>query len=423
MKKHLKLIYVLSTILILANCTAKDNQVNTSKEKEVAVEKTETPEKKDIKQKPKPPEKSAWQIAREKRNKKAKDYEEKLEKLEDELDKKREFIKKQVPLYTLKKELDAGKCRANFYDYDNKSFAYITFTELKENKDTYYGKQKLTTPKGKILEYGITYKAGIKKEEENTYYVSNIDLITQIDIIKTENEIIEKQVHGEICNLKNDKDSEEIKKIFEEYENEKYPYTDEWNKLAVLDYVKGNFTNSGYDEYFVMFYENDGRDFIQGFNILRIKCFIVSNKKILKEYYINSLGGIGFHPDPNINYLDYSRNIVHKLKDFGFQFSQGWVNDFNQNGRNEIYFASQLNFDDPVLFIIEFDDKEFITNYVSTYSYEINSVDWKTKTIETKHQNKLNKYTNIGNFQIDVFRWNENSNEFIFEKKEYIMEE
>lgn len=82
-----------------------------------------------------------------------------------------------------------------------------------------------------------------------------------------------------------------------------------------------------------MFYEDDPDPEIDDQFIERVRCFVVSEGKIISDYYISNSGG--FYPG-------LSNDKLSEVKDFGFKFSQGWIADFNQNGINEIYLAAFL---------------------------------------------------------------------------------
>ena len=137
--------------------------------------------------------------------------------------------------------------------------------------------------------------------------------MSSIDIGNIDKKIIEQQLHEEIYDLKTDEKKDEMIKLFEDYENTQYPlfkevvHTD-WDTgvktkgykqydMKILDYVKGNFTNSGYDEYFVMFYEDDPDPEIYDQFIERVRCFIVSEDKIINDYYITFPRGAFFWGD------------------------------------------------------------------------------------------------------------------------------
>ena len=90
-----------------------------------------------------------------------------------------------------------------------------------------------------------------------------------------------------------------------------------------MDYVKGNFTDSGKDEYIVLFTApftkeelEDGVFYLEYIYIKYVECFIMENNKIIKMY---KLPGHWGHVVPR-----------DKTKiDLGEQFSFGWIADFN----------------------------------------------------------------------------------------------
>ena len=220
--------------------------------------------------------------------------------------------------------------------------------------------------------------------------------------------------------MENDEKKDEMIKLFEDYENTQYPLyfevaNTDWKTgaktkgykqydMKILDYVKGNFTNSGYDEYFVMFYEDDPDPEIYDQFIERVRCFVVSEGKIINDYYISHSGGF-FYPG-----LRYDK--LSEVKDFGFKFSQGWIADFNQNGINEIYLAALFTIEGGGLLMIEYNDGAFVSGYVYGDRYDIVGIDWYKKMIIIKDKS-------INGEWIDDYQWNDALKEFILLKSKY----
>ncbi|UTY30188.1 clustered-type lipoprotein [Treponema putidum] len=204
---------------------------------------------------------------------------------------------------------------------------YVDVENIEYDGKIYRCTQKIEIKPETFLEYKMTLEYNPHAE---VYVVLENELITPINIGKINETTIENQVNGEILTLKDDKDSIQLIKLFEDYEKENYPiFFSNMDKLKVLDYVKGNFTNSGYDEYVVFFiFDGDTKNYV---NILH--CFIVKNDKIIKEYPII----LPYDEE----YID-NRVIIHlggELK-YKFAFSTGFVADFNQNDKNELYFKT-----------------------------------------------------------------------------------
>ncbi len=414
MKPILKAIYIILAIFMLATCIPKTEEKVTQKaeaEKPTQVAKADA----EMQEEKAEPKKTPEELAEEARQKKIEEYEEKLKNLSDELYEKGNAIKKKSPALSPKLELEKGILRSDFYaSYDKPE--YIRINNIEKEESFYSCKQKRKIKNDDILEYKIKFKEAGKDGERRICYSPNINLITKINIGNVNDKIIEEQVHGEVYDLKKDENSETMIKIFEKYENENYP--NEEYDLGVIDYVKVNLTGSKYDEYFVMFYEKDGRHLVQGFALFRLRCFVVMDKKIIKDYYINGPRNraVGFYGD------DFSYHF-EKIKNFGYLFSQGWVNDFNQNGINEIYLASRIILNYPALFIIEFDGNKFITDYVSTHNYKVKSVNWKTKTILTKGNECLDHLESIWIPRQDAVQWDADIKEFVLKERNYTIKE
>ncbi|QOW59697.1 clustered-type lipoprotein [Treponema pedis] len=412
-KSKLKWSFILTLGISILSCTKEAKE---HKEEEKPVVKTEITENKtEIKQDMNAPVKSPEQTEAEEKYKKGKEYEEKLKQLESELDKKENILKHKFPTGITIDELAQQKAPAVYSRADNLEF--IHFYEIKKDGELCYCKYKAPTQNGGTLDYQVTYKWD---NIEQIYLPLSYDLLSENDMGKIDEELIENQVHGPIYNMENDETKDEMIKLFEEYENTQYPLyyeiirTDwrtggkleahEQYDMRVLDYVKGNFTNSGYDEYFVMFYKDDPDPELYDQYIERVRCFVVFEGKIIKEYYINNSGGF-FYPG-----LRYHK--LPEVKDFGFEFSQGWISDFNQNGINEIYLAAKFNTERDQLLIIEFNEKSFITSYVYGDYYDIVSIDWYKKIITIKNTSKFGEW-------IDDYQWNDTLKEFVLLKRKY----
>ena len=416
-KNKLKLIFILMLAVLLFSCSkevkepAEEKTVAESKpvENKIEEQKSESPA----------PKKTAEQLEAEEKYKKSKEYEEKLKQLGAELDKKESAIIAQIPIDATDADLEQKEARTWLYDHNKKVYNYTNFEEVIKEGDSYHCKQKVKTQNGRILDYNLQ----IKKPKFRKYYaVSGIELMSSIDIGNIDKKIIEQQLHEEIYDLKTDEKKDEMIKLFEDYENTQYPlfkevvHTD-WDTgvktkgykqydMKILDYVKGNFTNSGYDEYFVMFYEDDPDPEIYDQFIERVRCFIVSEGKIINDYYITFPRGAFF-------WGDYTHLDLKKFDNFGFQFSQGRIADFNQNGINEIYLAAFFNIEGGGLLMVEYNDGSFVTGYVYGDRYDIVSVDWYKKIIIIKDKSGNGEW-------IDDYQWNDTLKEFILYKEQIL---
>ena len=359
----------------------------------------------------------------EEKYKESKEYEEKLKQLGAELDKKEKILNYKFPTGITIDELAQQKAPVLYSPADNLEF--IHFYEIKKDGEFCYCKYKAPTQNGGTLDYQVTYKW---YNIEQMYLPLSYDLLSENNMGRINEDLIENQVHGSVYSMENDEKKDEMIKLFEDYENTQYPlfkevvHTD-WDTgvktkgykqydMKILDYVKGNFTNSGYDEYFVMFYEDDPDPEIYDQFIERVRCFIVSEDKIINDYYITFPRGAFF-------WGDYTHLDLKKFDNFGFQFSQGRIADFNQNGINEIYFSVLFNIEPGNVLVVEFNGNEFITNYISIDTYDIASIDWNTKMITVNAVLSAVKGFNGWQEKIDTFVWSEELKEYVLFKRIY----
>ena len=352
----------------------------------------------------------------EEKYKESKEYEEKLKQLGAELDKKEKILNYKFPTGITIDELAQQKAPVLYSPADNLEF--IHFYEIKKDGEFCYCKYKAPTQNGGTLDYQVTYKW---YNIEQMYLPLSYDLLSENNMGRINEDLIENQVHGSVYSMENDEKKDEMIKLFEDYENTQYPlfkevvHTD-WDTgvktigykqydMKILDYVKGNFTNSGYDEYFVMFYEDDPDPEIYDQFIKRVRCFVVSEGKIISDYYISNSGGF-FYPG-------LSNDKLSEVKDFGFKFSQGWIADFNQNGINEIYLAAFFSIEGGGLLMVEYNDGFFVTDYVYGDRYDIVSIDWYKKMIIIKDKSGNGEW-------IDDYQWNDTLKEFILYKEQIL---
>jgi hypothetical protein len=287
--------------------------------------------------------------------------------------------------------------------FDKNEIVNITFDVDKKEGEIYYKKNDKKT-----LEYKITYK---ESQTDNAYYVSEIELISQVNIGKIDKEIIEKQVNGKLTSLYGYKG---IADYFVEYEAENHPLENDDLWSTILFCAEGNFTDSGSDEYLVLFHIEDGDGTTFSTFISAVKIFIMPKHKIVKEYIL-PVKDIYFSPD-------------FKAENFGFDIDSHHprsccrVADFNQNGINDIYFFCEYGYYDEnnkykehnCLLFVEFDKDGFKTNYVCPDSYNMSSVDWEQKRIYMKSNN----YKDADKFD-SVFSWDEDLQEYVLLKKTY----
>ena len=416
-KDKLKLIFILILAVLLFSCS---KELKEQKPEETKVESSAKIEPKENEFLSKPEYnthvKSPEQIKElEEKYKESKEYEEKLKQLGAELDKKEKILNYKFPTGITIDELAQQKAPVLYSPADNLEF--IHFYEIKKDGEFCYCKYKAPTQNGGTLDYQVTYKW---YNIEQMYLPLSYNLLSENNMGRINEELIENQVHGSVYSMENDEKKDEMIKLFEDYENTQYPlfkevvHTD-WDTgvktigykqydMKILDYVKGNFTNSGYDEYFVMFYRDHPNPEIDDQFIERVRCFIVSEDKIINDYYISNSGGF-FYPG-----LRYDK--LSEVKDFGFKFSQGWIADFNQNGINEIYLAALFDIYGGGLLIIEYNDGSFVSGYVYDNRYDIVGIDWYKKMIIIKDKSRSGEW-------IDDYQWNDTLKEFILLKRKY----
>ena len=417
-KNKSKLIFILMLAVLLFSCS---KEVKEQKPEETKVESSAKIEPKENEFLSKPEYnthvKSPEQIKElEEKYKESKEYEEKLKQLGAELDKKEKILNYKFPTGITIDELAQQKAPVLYSPADNLEF--IHFYEVKKDGEFCYCKYKAPTQNGGTLDYQVTYKW---YNIEQMYLPLSYDLLSENNMGRINEDLIENQVHGSVYSMENDEKKDEMIKLFEDYENTQYPlfkevvHTD-WDTgvktkkykqydMQILDYVKGNFTNSGYDEYFVMFYEDDPDPEIYDQFIERVRCFVVSEGKIISDYYISNSGGF-FYPG-------LSNDKLSEVKDFGFKFSQGWIADFNQNGINEIYLAAFFSIEGGGLLMVEYNDGSFVTDYVYGDRYDIVSVDWYKKMIIIKDKSGNGEW-------IDDYQWNDTLKEFILYKEQIL---
>lgn len=343
------------------------------------------------------PEKMPEQIIEEEKQSKIKIHQEKIDKLIEDIYNKSESI---WP-YSTDNIFSNMKTVDRFFAKNE--IVNITFDVDKKEGEIYYKKNDKKT-----LEYKITYK---ESQTDNAYYVSEIELISQVNIGKIDKEIIEKQVNGKLTSLYGYKG---IADYFVEYEAENHPLENDDLWSTILFCAEGNFTDSGSDEYLVLFHIEDGDGTTFSTFISAVKIFIMPKHKIVKEYIL-PVKDIYFSPD-------------FKAENFGFDIDSHHprsccrVADFNQNGINEIYFFCEHGYYDEnnkykehnCLLFVEFDKDGFKTNYVCPDSYNLSYVDWEQKRIYMKSNN----YKDADKFD-SVFSWDEDLQEYVLLKKTY----
>ena len=283
-------------------------------------------------------------------------------------------------LHKIQLEIDMYDVHGNSYEeFEKSGIDYLNRqknTEIvnvdSDNKNIYC-KQTLNLPSGKELIYDVVY---IFYPYPKNFAYTNYELRDK-PIIAYRHVPEAKRVHGKMTEAAKNPNKDKNIKIFERYINK---YTKEHRHKTgdkpykVLDYVKGNFSNSGKDEYIVLFTApftkselEDGIFILEYSYIKYVECFIMENDKVIKMY---KLPGHWGHVVPR-----------DKTKiDLGEQFSFGWIADFNQNGINEIFVHRKEVFGSS-FFSIEFIDNRFVEIPITNRGDILKSVDWEQSKI------------------------------------------
>ena len=283
-------------------------------------------------------------------------------------------------LHKIQLEIDMYDVHGNSYEeFEKSGIDYLNrqknteIVKVDSDNKNIYCKQTLNLPSGKELIYDAVYT--FYPYPKNFAY-TNYEL-REKPVIADRQVQESKRVHGKITEAEKDINKNKNIKIFERYINK---YTKEYrhktgDKLyKVLDYVKGNFSNSGKDEYIVLFTApftkselEDGIFILEYSYIKYVECFIMENDKVIKMY---KLPGHWGHVVPR-----------DKTKiDLGEQFSFGWIADFNQNGINEIFVHRKEVFGSS-FFSIEFIDNRFVEIPITNRGDILKSVDWEQSKI------------------------------------------
>ena len=283
-------------------------------------------------------------------------------------------------LHKIQLEIDMYDVHGNSYEeFEKSGIDYLNrqknteIVKVDSDNKNIYCKQTLNLPSGKELIYDAVYT--FYPYPKNFAY-TNYEL-REKPVIADRQVQESKRVHGKITEAEKDINKNKNIKIFERYINK---YTKEHRHKTgdkpykVFDYVKGNFTGSGKDEYIVLFTApftkselEDGIFLLEYSYIKYVECFIMENDKVIKMY---KLPGHWGHVVPR-----------DKTKiDLGEQFSFGWIADFNQNGINEIFVHRKEVFGSS-FFSIEFIDNRFVEIPITNRGDILKSVDWEQSKI------------------------------------------
>lgn len=243
-----------------------------------------------------------------------------------------------------------------YYDENKKIKAY----DFEYDERNCTCKYKIISAKGQELEYKAVFQRDPCREkfkyqtdfhgrhayydfDPDIYYLISIELVSEISAKQIVYD--EAMPVWSVVNMEYDENKETIIPILEQYEDENQPfynmYNDTVNKSLVLDYVKANFTGSDYDEYLVVYAKQSNEDasFPE-----RLKCVLVDGDTVKKSFDI---------PVVLFNSIDTfeNKNIGY---DFGYVFSHGIIDDYNNDGLNEIYFYATSLVHTYCLCVIEY---------------------------------------------------------------------
>ena len=288
-----------------------------------------------------------------------------------------------TPRSVTQENIENNEIVSEYYQGENRKIPAYDFEYDDRNCSCKY---RVVSYKGQELEYRAVFirdpyrekyedRAKIKIHEEdyedyyefdpNTYYFESTELLTIINEkdLKDENADC---VIGEAINMVEDEQRNEVIALLEKYHDERHPFYSESKgyvtESRVIDYVKVNLTDSGYDEYLVIYGEYDANANVY-YELLpypkRLSCVLVDGNTVVKDYAIPIyLGYYDPMKDIRAPYSGYKSN-------FGFEFAHGFINDCNNNNLNEVWYYADIQPADAALYNIEFNGEKFRTNLIS----------------------------------------------------------
>ena len=200
-KDKLKLVFILILVVLLFSCSKEIKEQNSAETKVESSAKIE-PKENEFLSKPEynTHVKSPEQIKElEEKYKKSKTYEEKLKQLGAELDKKEKILNYKFPTGITIDELAQQKAPVLYSPADNLEF--IHFYEIKKDGEFCYCKYKAPTQNGGTLDYQVTYKW---YNIEQMYLPLSYNLLSENNMGRINEELIENQVHGSVYSMEND---------------------------------------------------------------------------------------------------------------------------------------------------------------------------------------------------------------------------
>jgi hypothetical protein len=179
---------------------------------------------------------------------------------------------------------------------------------------------------------------------------------------------------------------------------------DEYPKLVLLGFEKGQFTGSKNDEY-LAFYEDPRQRYEEDspMVIWRVVVFVVRSGRIVSRYDLFSL---------DVTSLDYDESHLKIIRNPQLQFGRwagyAYVGDYNGNGLEEILFF-QLTGSYFLAMIVEYNGKEFEVR-LDTYSQPLSISEIRTETRDGKKLLKVYGYGGesipVGKRDWYLYEWN-----------------
>ena len=283
-----------------------------------------------------------------------------------------------TPRSVTQENIENNEIVSEYYQGENRKIPAYDFEYDDRNCSCKY---RVVSYKGQELEYRAVfirdpyrekYEDKTKVHEEdyyefdpNTYYFESTELLTIINEKELKDENAD-CVIGEAINMVEDEQRNEVIALLEKYHDETHPFYSESKgyvtESRVIDYVKVNLTDSGYDEYLVIYGEYDANANVY-YELLpypkRLSCVLVDGNTVVKDYAIPIyLGYYDPMKDIRAPYSGYKSN-------FGFEFAHGFINDCNNNNLNEVWYYADIQPADAALYNIEFNGEKFRTNLIS----------------------------------------------------------
>ena len=281
--------------------------------------------------------------------------------IENRLDNYKKWFILSHPESASEDEIEKGVITTYYYDLEGE--VAIDVIDYDDKKCT--AKYNVTTQKGNQYQYDLImekiYQNTNVSLNQDNYYATEIYLNPDMVDYKTFSDSF---YYRDFTESNDDVDN--LIEFFENYENTvfsrgsrrpfKKPY-------EVIDYVKLDITGTGYNDYLVVFGENNVLNNKHEFssNISHLSCFRMEEANSNFTRHL-----VYMLPESAANFPS-SIYQSDKLKEVAYFFDGGTVLDFNQNGINEIYIAysrvTGMSSNDNVM-MVEWDGNDFVPSIV-----------------------------------------------------------